>query len=799
VPTLGITQVPVFGDGPTPCDLMIVGEAPGKEEVKARLPFIGRSGDELWFQVDRWIKKQRDECYVTNAFLFPLEKEEKRITDREWEMAREKLRIEIEEVRPRVILALGAVAIHTLIPNTAKYSMETINGLPLNLSSAFAGSFYQTPDGESPIVIPSYHPAASFRDSSKLGYLINACKAAREVLMGRMKPQDYYDDNTRETSLDRHLRAVVALDTETLKSGKAYISSISGVEGEAACVMADDTSQINRIAIHIARPEVTSLLHNALFDLPVLESIGIYPNHWIDTMSVAFFLQYLPLGLKELAYRLMGMRMRTYEEVVGEYADLSLVPDRESVMRYARTDPDATLRLYNILRPYWYMGLEQNLQCDMEIQHMVIAMMKRGFKANREAFKLLQKELESRNFQLFMKVEQFAMEQGFDTPQKSGKNKGMVFNPRSYRQIQKLLYEKMKLGQKKNIKQVPSGGKSTNKKYLARITDESGVVAEIIKYKETATIVSSFAKKLPRHISKIDGRIHYDLAMTRILHSGRFASSKPNILGIPVRSDDGRRIRECFEAADGYTLASNDLSQIELRVMAHISQDPTMLDIYRTDRDIHTATGMGIFQLPANMLDDYKHRLPSKTINFGILNLISSQGLSRELISIAGQEWTEPKCQKFIDDWFELYPGVRKHLDRTRASILRYGYIEDMWGRREQLPQIYSCNSNTIDEGIRIGCNMLIQAGAQGLIKQAMRNLWKKHLQWWVDTGIAYCLIQIHDDLVFEIKDEYVGEVCEIIRYELAKSAPEWFSVPVKAETKVGKKWSPLSKLNGGK
>jgi len=793
-PTVGIPDKWVGSSGPVPAEVLLVGEAPGLAEVRTGRPFSGPSGEEIDNVLWRFAKISRSDVRVTNVFPWPLQKPEKKVTEEEWGEARERLAYEIDLVRPKAILACGGVAIHALLPDLRlKHDMETLNALP-----QYAPGTVIPADTGRVIIVPSFHPAASLRDSSKLQYLINACKALRDVLSGRAMPVVEWAKETASTSITEQIKAIsglLALDTETFLDNSAYIVSVSAREEEAAMSYAWESDKIEAIASAVADPSVTVLLHNALFDLPVLWSLGIVPMRWLDTMSIAFLIQCLPLSLKELAFRLLHMKMRTYEDVVVKpgYTDLSDVPEPER-MAYALADPDATLRIYNKMLPFWYSRMDENLQRDMDIQPMVISMMQRGIKATKQHFLDLEEEFMAKNYMRQLDIENFALSYGFTTPERSGKNKGMTFNPRSAPQIADLLYTKMRLATRdRKIKKSPLTGRlSTGKKMLAKIKD-TPIVNTIIEYKETATLISNFVHKLPKHIHE-DGRIHTDLSMTRILHSGRFASTKPNLLAIPIRNDNGRRIREGFVASEGFTFISNDLSQIELRCMAHISQDAKMLDVYRTDKDIHTNTGMEIFKISdPKDLDDYKHRIPSKTTNFGIANGISPQGLSRELIPIAGPSWTVEVCAKFIDAWFNVYPGVKEHLDRTGVMATRYGYIQDMWGRREYIPQVYSTFDETVAEGIRIAGNQLIQAGAQGIIKEIMRNVWVKYGELWMNCDIAYPILQIHDDLLYECRDKYVKEVGETILYEMSNSV-KWMSVPVKAETKTGKVWAKLDK-----
>jgi uracil-DNA glycosylase family 4 len=793
MPTKGIPRIYVPADGPIPASLMIVGEAPGEQEVKMKRGFVGPSGDELWGLIYRFLYLTRKSIYVTNTFHFPMEVPENKLTREDWIVARQGLAKEIDRVKPMVILALGAVATHALLPLTSDHDMETVNAIPHNLSVGFRGLDYQ------PVVIPSFHPAASFRDSSKLQYLVDAIKCTKDVMNGKRGAIDHPRIITDITSCQDQThpsQLITALDTETLKTGDVYLIGVSSREGESAVVEMTDPKNIIRVMQHVRRPDVTTLLHNALFDIPVLAQVGIVPRRWIDTMTVAFLIQYLPLSLKELTYRLLNYTMPTYEDTVQGYSDLREAAqyDHDRVWQYAASDPSATLGIYNRMLPTWYAGMDNILQLDMDIQPIVITMMEQGIDVAGEQLNNLDIELEKQNFIRRIKIETIARKNGYSLPVETGKLKGTYFNPRSSMQLADLLYVKMGLGKGKKIKRTAGKKMSTNKKVLAIIKEEHPVVQLINDYKETATLQTSFLRSLQKHIQS-DGRIHTDLSMTRIPHSGRFASSKPNLLAIPVRSDNGRKIRLAFVADEGYTFVSGDLSQIELRCLAHNSQDKEMLRVYRNDEDIHANTAMRVFGITSkSQLDDYKHRLPAKTCNFLICNLGTASALSRELISAgAGYEWTIDKCQDMIDAWFNAYPGVRKYLDGVGERAFAQGFITDMWGRKEILPQFFSGNEKTREEGVRIAANQQIQSGAQGIIKTIMRNVWDKSGREWARKGLVYPLLQIHDDYLNKARDEYVNDAAREINYWMENSTPQ-LTIPVKVGMKTGKVWGSMEK-----
>jgi len=791
MPTSGIPYKPVYGDGrtPIPSGIMILSDSPGKQEVNMKRPLVGPAAKELWNLLYRFANITRDECYITNVFVYPMEKSEDRITADEWIEAHAHVYREIERAKPRYILALGSIAIKILLPISKSHDMETINAVPHKMEHR---------DYSRVIVIPSFHPSASFRDSTKLQYVIDACKKLKEV---RRVDYVYQPFTAFKTVIDSDINihascqpTFTGIDTETYGNGDPYIVSLSSIEGRSAMTYVTDSKRIAAIATHCASPTTTTVIHNALFDLPVLARIGIVPAKWVDSMTVAFLLQYLPLSLKELTYRLLHAQMREYLEVVGKYHDLSEVPDRDSVRQYACGDPDATLQIFNIMMKSAYAGMQDILDTDMRIQPMVVAMMQRGVLINPAHLVTMGNRLDRRMLLLSLKAEQVAKKYGFTTPIKSGSAKGRFFNPRSSLQISTLLYDRLSLGKNKDIRKTASKRLSTSKKMTAKMRDEHPVVKVIDEYKAAATLRSNFINKIPTFI-RDDGRIHADFSMTRIPHSGRFAISKPNLMAIPVRSEDGRDIRNAFIAAPGFTFISSDLNQIELRMLAHYSQDNRMLQIYRAGEDIHTKTAMEVFGIyDASKLDDYLHRLPAKTTNFLICNLGTAYALSRELIANgAGDEWTEDRAQDLIDQWFKIYNGVRIFLDGLRNFTIRNGYAVDLFGRREIIPQIYSVNERTFEEGIRMAANQRIQSGAQGVMKKIMYGIWNTYGYEWVKRDICYPVLQIHDDIVHECRIAYVNTVATVIKTITENTVQ--LSIPVTSGMKEGKVWGSMEKI----
>ncbi len=762
----------ITGHGPSPCRYMLVAEAPAKVECETGIPLTGRTGDETNNLLLRYVGLTRDDIYVTNLFHYPLN-DKKEFTQAEYEWQGAVLREEIEKVNPNVILSLGAISTHWFLGN--EYDMEALNGMPH--------------EWEGRIVVPSIHPAATFRDSALLSWVIEAFQNMRLVMDDKLQ----ISPTARLTKVwgGFETNSICALDTEALLNGTPYIVTSSGNEGGASLFYADNLELCAIVGEKVANPMTTTLLHNALYDLPQLWKLGIYPRHWIDTMQIAFLLQTLPLGLKPLAYRLCRMKMREYDDVVWggmgipiadakklfPDRDLSDVPEGER-LQYAVSDADATLRVYNRMLPLWYERMDENLQRDMGIMPMIIAMMERGMKVDVKYLEELGTEFEVENIALLGEICKVA---------------GEEFNPKSAQQVSKLIYGKLKLGRGHRIDQTRFGG-TTGAKTLKKMENEHPIVNQIMEYRSRKDLKDKYIDVLPKY-AQSDGRVHTKISMVRVAQSGRLASSNPNLLAQPVRTSDGRRIRDGFVAEDRYSIVSIDLNQVEMRLMAHYSQDPVLLSVYRNNGDVHTDTAMRTFNISdPSKVDEIKHRYPSKRTGFGVIYRITARGLSVQLQGDGLAEWNEEKCQWLIDSWLREHSGVEEFWNRTDRDVKHYGQISDMWGRMKLIPEVRSVFRHVRDAGLRKATNVPEQSSAQGIIKEAMRQIWNGGMQEWIRDGLAYPLIQIHDSLDSEVRDDFIREyvdTCIPIMENVVK-----LSIPIKADAKVGKRWGSQEKLN---
>jgi DNA polymerase-1 len=350
---------------------------------------------------------------------------------------------------------------------------------------------------------------------------------------------------------------------------------------------------------------------------------------------------------------------------------------------------------------------------------------------------------------------------------------GETFNLNSPKQIGEILFDKLQIPGAKKTK---NGSHSTNAEILELLAPDYPVVGKILEYRELQKLCSTYIDALPLQISPHSGRVHTTFNQT-IAATGRLSSTNPNLQNIPIRSETGRRIREAFIAEEGYTLVSADYSQIELRILAHLSEDPFLIEAFRDDRDIHTQTASAIFQCFPEMVTPDMRRA-AKTINFGLMYGMGPLNLSRQLsISFA-------EAKKFIDTYFMQFPKIKNYMESSIQKARDCGYSETMFGRRRFLPEINAQNRIIREAAERTAINTPVQGAAADIIKLAMIDVDRE-----IKTNFpsARMLLQVHDELIFEVPFDIVEPFRRMIVEKMSHTAT--LSVPVKVESGVAHNW----------
>ncbi|CEK09328.1 DNA polymerase I [Legionella hackeliae] len=512
-------------------------------------------------------------------------------------------------------------------------------------------------------------------------------------------------------------------------------------------------------------PNITKIGQNLKYDFNVLKKHDIHLEGMVfDIMLESYVLNSNASkhDRDSLALKYLGHKALSYEDVAGKGVK-QLAYDALSVAQaapYAAGAADVNLRLHNKLYPMLDEPLKRVLQ-DIEIPLLpVLAEMEYGgvlidentLEKHGERLKLRMIELEK---------EALALAKA-------------PFNLNSPKQLQEILFDKLKLPV---FSKTPTGQPSTAESVLQELAFEYRLPAVILEYRSLSKLVSTYIDALPKCISPITHRVHtcYNQAVAA---TGRLSSSDPNLQNIPIRNEEGRLIRKAFIAPPEHVLVAADYSQIELRIMAHLSQDENLLKAFTMGWDIHAATASEIFQVP---LDEVSHeqRRRSKAINFGLIYGMSAFGLSKQL-GIERQD-----AQNYMESYFKRYPGVLSYMERTRQQAHQQGYVETLFGRRLHLPEINTRNMVRQKAAERMAINAPMQGTAADIIKKAMLAISK--WQTTQPTTYARMIMQVHDELIFEVHKDHIDATTHTIR-ELMEHAAK-LSVPLQVSIGIGQDW----------
>jgi DNA polymerase-1 len=435
---------------------------------------------------------------------------------------------------------------------------------------------------------------------------------------------------------------------------------------------------------------------------------------------------------------------------------------------YACRDADATLRIYPILKARLQeMGLEGVYEMDLAVVPMVERMCMVGMLVDTHHFIALDEHLTS-----LMAVERAAVH----------RLGGLEINPNSPVQVADLLFTRLKL---KPRKKTPTGLDSTQDKVLEAMRNEHRVIPHIIKYREYGTYRDDFCLKMVRLLDD-DGRIHPNLQLTRV-SSGRLSCKEPNLLGIPVREEMGKLLRAGFVAGPGKCYGSWDLNQIEMREMAHQSEDPVLCARFDNDEDVHAATASDY--LGKKICDVTPvERYAFKRVGFGVITGITEIGLAEQMALAGAEGWDEENCARAIAGYFGIYKRVKQYMENCRAEARRYGYVRDRWGRIRYLPGVHSELRWIRNEAERQSHSFKISASAQGILKHSMRAIW----EYMKDDPRIQPLLQIHDELLFELDDDelFIEQTHQAMEYFMCNTTR--LRVPIKAKGSTGANWGCL-------
>jgi uracil-DNA glycosylase family 4 len=868
----------VHGEGNVNARVMLIGEAPGRMESGLGRPFVGLSGADLNRYLLMLCGLRREDVWVTNLVKYRTDEDNSDPTAEDIARDEGMLWQEIEAIKPEVIVTVGRVSTEYFL---GPINMEFVHALPL-----------KSPKYPNGIILATYHPAAALHQADKFSKLVyNSFKRLGMYLRGELDwslsqiPINYSEINEAYVPIAEE----VAIDTEGIPK-KPWGLSFAFDPGTSYVL-----KEGGKWGVTAAR----YILHNALWDLPVLRSMGItLPYDRIDdTMILAHILCVEPRKLKALAYREAGLEMENYKDVIKEAdhqiaqnylqkaasylcadckgqgiiqvpykrqpktgppkfrkencgsckgdktswgqaaaqlvfeddftariyqpqsigkrlhnllgrdanlrkgwqdlgqevrepveAVLGRMPDatlddvvpRERAVSYSAADADATLRVYHKLRPrVAQMGLETAYEIDRNCIPIIDRMHQNGILINKDYFADLTRKFTKEQYEISQQIHDEV---------------GVYFNPASPVQIKK---ELAKLG----LRDLESSDERTLR--LAKLTYNDPKLSRLIDlsldYRELNKLKSTYTEPLPRQTDEYS-RIHTTFILSAYENEGRdeyaegpstsrLSSRNPNLQNIPTATPRGDSIRVGFIAKPGCKLLSVDLSQIELRVGAHLAYEQNMIDAFCSGKDLHTYTAAKMFNVPYDLVDKKTQRYPAKTINFGIFYGMSEYRLQSEL-ALEGLVISLEDARGFIAAWFDAYPGIKPYMHRVQAEARQNSFVRTMFGHIRYLPNVHSKDDRIREEALRQAGNHPVQGSSGEILKIAMANIQYKVYPELNLMGYFEPLLTIHDEIIFEVEDSISDLASAMVTFEMEHAVK--LSVPLLSSYKIGNNWQEL-------
>ncbi len=599
------------------------------------------------------------------------------------------------------------------------------------------------------------------RDTVYQGILTNK---EFEALLDRLSRAEVTAIDTETTSLNYMQAEIVGISLAIVSNEAYYIPLMHEYDGVPNQL--DREYVLQKLKPWLEDKEAKKIGHNLKYDSHIFANHGIELNGTdFDSMLESYVLNSTATrhNLNAVAKRYLNLDTTSYEDVAGKGAKqigFNQV-NLEDAIHYAAEDADVSFQLHQTLHPKLmeinslaklYTDIEAPLLKVLQtIERNGVLIDESMLQKQSDQFAITLKELESKAYSLA----------------------GAEFNLNSPKQLQEILYDKLSLP---ILKKTPKGQPSTAESVLQRLAEDFPIVQTILNYRTTAKLKTTYTDKLPLMINQDTGRVHtsYHQAVTA---TGRLSSSDPNLQNIPIRTAEGRRIRQAFIAPSGFQILAADYSQIELRIMAHNSQDPGLLDAFQAGLDIHQATAAEIFAVDLQSVSAEQRR-SAKAINFGLIYGMSAFGLTRQLGITRGD------AQEYIELYFARYPKVKEYMDAIRNQARESGFVETVFGRRLYLPDIDSRNYQRRQYAERSAINAPMQGTAADIIKKAMIDLQQRLV---AESINAKIIMQVHDELVLEVEDSSVGAVSELVTEAMGKAAD--LDVALKVDLGVGENW----------
>jgi DNA polymerase-1 len=687
---------------------------------------------------------------------------------------------ELARIRTDVELPDSALQLHRTTPDVAAlrelYARYELRSLLRQLeggaeTTADPGGVAAAGAGTGPTTSASAAPPAADADSTaglrapdRQHYVMITDWAQLERWLERLRAAELIAFDTETTSLDYMNARIVGCSFCIEPGFGAYVPLAHDYAGAPAQLERERVLEAFRPLLEDpARPKLGQHLK---YDMHVLENHGIrLQGARFDTMLESYVLNSTATrhDMDSMAARYLGLETIHFEDVAGKgakqigFSQVSV----ERATEYAAEDADVTLRLHRHLWPQLaalpalatlYRDLEQPLVPVLQ------RMERRGVLIDRDMLKGQSAELGRRLLEVQAQAQREA---------------GAEFNLESPKQLQQILFEKLQLPV---LRKTPTGQPSTAEDVLEDLAGDYALPRLVLEYRALAKLRSTYTEKLPEQINAVTGRVHTSYHQA-VAATGRLSSTDPNLQNIPIRTPEGRRIRQAFVAPAGWKLMAADYSQIELRIMAHLSGDAGLLRAFAGDADIHQATAAEVFGVTPAAVSAGQRR-SAKAINFGLIYGMSAFGLARQLGIDRGA------AQRYVDAYFARYPGVKQYMDATRARARRDGYVETVFGRRLHLPDIGSRNRQLQQYAERSAINAPMQGSAADIIKRAMLAV-----DAWCEAGHppVRLIMQVHDELVLEVRADFVEEASARLRTAMSSAAE--LAVPLKVDIGFGDNW----------
>ena len=640
-----------------------------------------------------------------------------------------------------------------------RYDRRDVVALLTELEFFSVVSRVPQPDGSG-----AAQPDAGRQPEQETDYTVVQTQAQLDSMIAAIEETGSFTFDTETTDLDA-MRAELAGLSFAVAPGRAWYIPVGHREGEQLPL----EPVLAAVRPLFESPDIAKCAHNANYDMTVLANHGVrLANVDFDTMIAAHLLgrSYNQLGLKDLSLNELGHEMTPIKDLIGSGRKQITFDQVEiaAAADYAAADADITVRLRDVFEPQLERDNLRGLMDDTELALLpvLVTMQRHGIKMDSGV-------LHEMSADLYRQMEQIKSD--------IYQSVGHEVNLDSPKQLSDLLFAELGLPKTRRTKT----GYSTDANALEGLKGIHPVVDGILEYRQVSKLKSTYVDALPDMVNPVTGRVHTSYNQTGSA-TGRISSSDPNLQNIPIRTELGRQVRRAFvaEGAPDWQLFSADYSQIELRVLAHLSQDPGLLDAFQRGEDIHASTASLMFEVPINEVDSDMRRI-AKVLNFGVIYGLSPHGISQQT------GFSREQGREFIDTYFAKYPGISEYLETVKAQARADQYVETALGRRRYLADINSPNFNTRGAAERMAINMPIQGTAADIMKLAMVRVQRRLDAEEMQTKM---LLQVHDELVFETPREELDALRDLVFDEMPAAMS--LDVTLKVDAKWADNWGDM-------